>query len=159
MSVVEDVEKLIWEVERRPASYKKKLKEYSDKNLRDKLWYEAYKSEWPRSNAEKTIYKVMSSDQNAGGSHNIKIYNSCFEKVENLRYLRTSLTNQNYIKEGIKCRLKSQNACYRSVQNLLSSNLLPKNIKIKVNRTTVSLLFCKGVKLDQNKKRPPGSHC
>jgi len=33
----------------------------------------------------------MSSDQNAGGSHNIKIDNSCFERVEHFRYLRTSL--------------------------------------------------------------------
>ena len=38
-------------------------------------------------------------------------------------------------------------------------SLLPKNIKIKVYRTTVFLLFCKGVKLGQNKKRPSGSHC
>ena len=33
------------------------------------------------------------------------------------------------------------------------------NIKIKVNRTIVLLLFCMDVKLDQNKKIPPGSHC
>jgi len=95
----------------------------------------------------------MSSDQNAGGSHNIKIDNSWFESVEHFRYLRTSLTNQNSIQEENKCRLKFQNACYRSVQNLLSSSLLPKNIKIKVYRTTVFLLFCKGVKLDQNIKK------
>jgi len=48
--------------------------------------------------------------------------------------------------------MKSQNACYRSVQNLLSSYLLSNNIKIKVYRSTVFLLFCKGVKLGQNKK-------
>jgi len=40
VSVVDDIEKLIWEVERRPPWYNKKLKEYSDKNLKDKLWYE-----------------------------------------------------------------------------------------------------------------------
>ena len=74
----------------------------------------------------------MSSDQNAGGSHNMKIDNSCFERVEHFGYLRTSITDQNYIKEGNKCRLKSQNACYRSVQNLLSFSLLPKNIKINL---------------------------
>jgi len=48
MSIVEDVEKLIWEVERRSSFYLKTLKEYSDKNLKDKLWYEVYKSDWPR---------------------------------------------------------------------------------------------------------------
>ena len=37
MSVVEDIEKLILEVERRPLLYNKQLKEYSDGNLKDKL--------------------------------------------------------------------------------------------------------------------------
>jgi hypothetical protein len=37
MSIIEDVEKLILEVERKPPLYKKKLKEYSDRNLKDKL--------------------------------------------------------------------------------------------------------------------------
>jgi hypothetical protein len=32
-------------------------------------------------------------------------------------------------------RLKSGNACYHSVQNLLSSSLLSKNVKIKIYRT------------------------
>ena len=43
------------------------------------------------------------------------------------------------------------------MQTLLSSILLSKNIKIKVYRTTVFLLFCKGVKLGQNKKNHPVS--
>jgi len=40
--------------------------------------------------------------------------------------------NKNSIQEEIKSRLKSENACYHSVQNLLSSNLLSKNLKIKI---------------------------
>ena len=44
MSIVEDIEKLVWEVERRPLWYNKKLKEYSDRNLKDKLWYEVCES-------------------------------------------------------------------------------------------------------------------
>jgi hypothetical protein len=45
-SIVEDIEKLIWEVDRRPPLYFvfKKLKEYSDRNLKGKLWYEVYES-------------------------------------------------------------------------------------------------------------------
>ena len=39
----------------------------------------------------------------------------------------TTLTNQNSIQEEIKKRLKSGNACYHSVLNLLSSSLLTKN--------------------------------
>jgi hypothetical protein len=55
--------------------------------------------------------------------------------------------NQNSIQEEIKSRLKSGNACYHLVQNLLSSSLLSKNIKIKMYRTKFCLLFCMGVKL------------
>jgi len=47
------------------------------------------------------------------------------------------LTNQNSIEEEIKSRLKLGNACYYSVQNLLSSRLLSKNLKIKICRTII----------------------
>jgi len=45
--------------------------------------------------------------------------------------------NQNSIHEEIKCRLRSENACYYLVQNLLSSSLLSKNIKVKIYRTII----------------------
>ena len=48
-----------------------------------------------------------------------------------------NLKNQNYIQEEIKSRLKSGNACYHSVKNLLSSSLLSKNLKFKMNRTII----------------------
>jgi len=48
-----------------------------------------------------------------------------------------TLTNQNSIQEEIKSRLNSGNACYYSVKNLLSSRLLPKNLKIKMYRTII----------------------
>jgi hypothetical protein len=38
---------------------------------------------------------------------------------------------------NIKSRLKLGNACYYSVQNLLSSSLLSKNLKIKIYRTII----------------------
>jgi len=47
--------------------------------------------------------------------------------------------NHNSIEEEIKDKFKSGNACCHSVQNLLSSSLLSKNIKIKIHRT-ISLL-------------------
>ena len=62
----------------------------------------------------------MSRDQNAGRSHNINIDNSSFESAEQFKYLGTVLTHQNSIREEIKSRLKSGNACYHSAQNLLS---------------------------------------
>ena len=80
-------------------------------------------------NSDKTKYMVMSRYQNAERSHNMKIGNSSFERVKKFKYLVTSLTNQNSTHEEIKCSLKSGNVCYHSVQNLLSSSLLPKNLK------------------------------
>ena len=47
------------------------------------------------------------------------------------------LTNQNSIQEEIKSRLKLGNACYYSVQNLLSFRLLSTNLKIKIYRTII----------------------
>jgi len=58
--------------------------------------------------------------------------------------LGTALINQNYIQEKIKSRLKSGNVCYHSVQNLLSSSLLFKNIKIKIYRTIILPLVLHG---------------
>jgi hypothetical protein len=57
--------------------------------------------------------------------------------VEQFKYLGTTLTNQNSIQEEIKCRLKLGNACYHSVQYLLTSSLLSKNSKIKIYRSII----------------------
>jgi len=65
----------------------------------------------------------------------MKIDNNSFERVEEFDYLGTTLTNQNSIQEEIKRRFISRNACYHSVQNLLSFSLLSKNLKIKIYRT------------------------
>jgi sorting nexin-29 len=79
-------------------------------------------------NTEKTKYVLLSRHQNAGQSHDIKIANKCFENVAKFRYLGATITNQNLIQKKIKRRLNSGNACYHSVQNLLSSHSLSKNI-------------------------------
>ena len=67
--------------------------------------------------------------------------------MEEFKYLGTTLTNPNSITEEIKSRLRSGNACYHSVQNLLSSRLLFKNLKIKIYRTIILPIVCVGVKL------------
>jgi len=43
----------------------------------------------------------------------------------------------NSIAEEIKSRLRSGNACHHSMQNLLSSRLLSKNLKIKIHKTII----------------------
>ena len=70
----------------------------------------------------------MSRDQIAGRSRNINTGNSSFERVEDFKYLGARLTSQYSIQGEIKSGLKSGNACYHSMQNLLSSSLLSKKI-------------------------------
>jgi len=82
--------------------------------------------------ADKTKYMVMSREQNLVRIQSVRIDNSTFERVEEFKYLGSTLTNQNSIAEETKSRLRSGNACYHSVQNLLSSRLLSKNLKIKL---------------------------
>ena len=80
---------------------------------------------------------VMCRDQNAGRNHSVRIDNNTFKRVEEFKYLGTTLTNKNSIAEEIKSRLRSGNDCYHSVKNLLSSRLLSKNLKIKIYRTKI----------------------
>jgi hypothetical protein len=85
---------------------------------------------------------VISQDQNAGENQNIKMDNKAFERLQQFSYLETILTNQSAIQEEIKTNLKSRNACYHSVQNLLCSGLLSKNLKIKIYRTNFACCVC-----------------
>jgi hypothetical protein len=57
--------------------------------------------------------------------------------VSQFKYLGTTVTNQNLIQEEIKRRLNSGNACYHSVQNLLSSRLLSTNLNIRIYKTII----------------------
>ena len=61
-----------------------------------------------------------------------------YEKVRTFRYVGSFFTNENSIYEEIKCRFKVGNSCYYSDPTLLSSRVLCKYLKIKINKT---LLF------------------
>ena len=53
----------------------------------------------PEVNADKTKYMVISREQTAGLSHTVKVDNGSIERVEEFKYLGTTLTNQNSIQE------------------------------------------------------------
>jgi hypothetical protein len=85
-------------------------------------------------NVDKTKYMPPSRHQNVGQNRDIKIANRSFENVSQIKYLGTIVTNYNLIQEEIKRRLNFGNACYHSVQSLLSSHLLSKNLKIRIRK-------------------------
>jgi hypothetical protein len=92
----------------------------------------------------------MYHNQNTGHIHNLIINHNFFENIEKLKYLGTikikslslslfgnNVMNQNCIQEEIKSRLNSGNICYHSVQNLLFSHFLSKNIKITIQKSII----------------------
>jgi len=83
------------------------------------------------------MHMVMSRDQHATNNYSIQTAKSSFESVGHFRYLETTLTDQNSILEEIKSKLTSGNACSHSVQNIVSSSLLFKNVKIRIHKTII----------------------
>jgi hypothetical protein len=80
---------------------------------------------------------LLSRHQNVGQNQDIKIANRLFGNVSQFKYLGMTVKNKNLIQEDTKRRLNSGNACYHSVQNLLSSRLLSKNVKIIIYKTII----------------------
>jgi hypothetical protein len=80
---------------------------------------------------------MLSLHQKSGQNCDINVLNRCFENMAQIIYLDTTVTNQNFIQAEYNRRLNSGNACYRSVQNLLSSRLLSRNVKMWIYKTTI----------------------
>jgi hypothetical protein len=85
-------------------------------------------------NPEKTKYMLMLRYQKAGQQLSIKIPNRSLEVVAKFKYLGTTLY---FMHEENKSRLNSENSCCHSVQNLLYSRLLSRNVKVKIHETII----------------------
>ena len=57
--------------------------------------------------------------------------------MEQFRYLGVTVTNTNDIREEIKRRINMGNACYYSLEKILSSRLLSKKLKVKTYKTII----------------------
>jgi hypothetical protein len=86
---------------------------------------------------EKTKYMLMSFRYNSGQNHNVKTADMCFKNVAQLKYLGTTVRNQNLIQEDIKRRWNSGNARYQSVLNISSSRMFSKNVNIVIYRIII----------------------
>jgi adenylate cyclase class IV len=77
------------------------------------------------------MYMFMSRHQTTGQNHCLRVANKSFEHEAKLKYLGKTVKNQNCIREEIERRLNSGNACNHAVQNLSSSRLPPKKLRLK----------------------------
>jgi hypothetical protein len=100
-------------------------------------------------NLDKTKYMLMSRNQKTGQKHSIKIANRSFEDVAKFKYLGTTLTDQNCMSAKIMSSLILGNACYHSVQCLLSCHVPSRN---EIYKTIILPLLCTGVKHAQIKE-------
>jgi hypothetical protein len=67
-----------------------------------------------------------------------QITNKTFENViGKCKRLRTTVTNRNYIYKDIVNKLNLEDALYYSVQNILSTRILSKNLKFEMYKTII----------------------
>ena len=86
---------------------------------------------------KKTKYMEIGRHGGVIANEHIKIGNNSYEKMKTFKNLGSLSTNRNSIQEEIKCRPKAGNSCYYSVQWLLPSRFLFKNLKIKIYKTII----------------------
>ena len=88
-------------------------------------------------NSEETKYMITTRQPNVIQNQNIVIGNLSFENIEKFRYLGVTVTNTNDIHEEIKRRINMGNACYYSLEKIVSSRLLSKKLKVKTHKSII----------------------
>jgi hypothetical protein len=85
----------------------------------------------------------MSHNQITGQNNYIKVVNKYFYKYGRVKIFGNDSANQNSVYEEIESRLNLGNDCCRAFQNLLSSQLLPKSVKIKIYSANIlPIILC-----------------
>jgi hypothetical protein len=112
--------------------------------------FESFSIDWCRCEVLSTqhlfpvsfcVYPVFRY-QTEGQHHNVNTANKPFENAARLKYLGTSVPNQNYIRVDIKSRSNMENTCYRAVQDRISSYLLPSNADFKIQNKSYNITCC-----------------
>ena len=80
---------------------------------------------------------ITSRQQNVTQNPIVVIENLSFGNVEKLKFLGVMVTNTNGIREEIKPRINVGNACYYSLEQILSSHLLSKKLKVNTYKTII----------------------
>ncbi|KAJ4434303.1 hypothetical protein ANN_22857 [Periplaneta americana] len=75
---------------------------------------------------------------------NLRVLYMPYVKVEKFKYLGATVTNINDTRDEIKHRINMGIACYYSVEKLLSSSLLSKNLKVRIYKTVILPLVLYG---------------
>ncbi|KAJ4433184.1 hypothetical protein ANN_15441 [Periplaneta americana] len=88
-------------------------------------------------NRKTNVSAIISRDQNIIRNGNIKIVNLSYQKVEKFKYLEAIVTNISNTREEIKRRINMGNVWYYSVEKLLSSSLLSKQLKVRIYMTVI----------------------
>ena len=97
---------------------------------------------------------ITSCQQNIVQNQNIVTENLSFENVEKFKYLGVTVTNTNDIRKEIKRKINMGNACYYSLEKMLSSHLLSKKLKVNIYKTIIYFrLYCMVVKIVSHVER------
>jgi hypothetical protein len=83
-------------------------------------------------NLEKTKYMLVSHHWNAEQGHDLKVANRSYDNVVQFRCVEMAAINQHLIQDKIRKELISDNTCYHSIQNLLSSCLVSRKVRIRI---------------------------
>jgi hypothetical protein len=74
------------------------------------------------NDSESDLFKeilISGTQMSVRQNHDSLIASKSFANVAKFKYLGTTATNQNSIKEEIKSKLNSGNACYHSIQSFV----------------------------------------